>query len=144
MDRFVSLFERPGCNEGIGAMAKGWGEAVSVAISAVAMACGLLVLAGCSDRTLDTGLIGAVTGDNPPPSAPSPIRAMSGEKAEYPNLATVPPRPTDLSTEAQREARMKSLEQDRTRSLARKKALEDQYKPLSAPPKPKITPGKQG
>ena len=120
-------------------MAMGWGRAVSVAVAA----CGLL-LAGCSERTLDTGLVGAVTGDNPPPSAPSPIRTMSGEKAEYPNLATVPPRPTDLSTEKQRAAQMKSLEQDRTRSLARKKALEDQYKPLEAPPKPKITPGRQG
>lgn len=121
-------------------MAKGWGRTVS----AVAAACGLLLLAGCSERTLDTGLVGSVTGDNPPPSAPSPIRTMSGEKAEYPNLATVPARPTDLSTEKQRAAQMKSLEQDRTRSLARKKALEDQYKPLEAPPKPKITPGKAG
>lgn len=126
-------------------MAKGWGGAVSVtAARAAAVACGLLLLAGCSERTLDTGLVGAVTGDNPPPSAPSPIRTMSGEKAEYPNLATVPARPTDLSTEKQRDAQMKSLEKDRAGSLARKKALEDQYKPLAAPPKPKITPGKQG
>ncbi|HEY0832422.1 MAG TPA: hypothetical protein VGE72_00825 [Azospirillum sp.] len=113
------------------------------AISVAAML-GALLLAGCSERTLDTGLVGAFTGDNPPPGAPSPIRPMSGEKTDYPNLATVPPRPTDLSTEQQRQAQMKSLEQDRSALRARKKALEDQYKPLTAPPKPKVTPGRQG
>jgi len=111
---------------------------------AVAAAAALLALAGCSDRTLDTGVIGSVFGGGPPPDAPSPVRGMSGEKTTYPNLATVPGRPTDVPPVAQREKDITALEQERAQARSTAKALEDKYKPVPVPPKPKVTPGKGG
>jgi hypothetical protein len=97
----------------------------------------LLALAGCSDRTLDTGVVGSVFGGGPPPDAPSPIRTMSGERTDYPNLATVPPRPTDVPTLEQRQKDMTALEQERASARSTAKALEEKYKPVPVPPKPK-------
>jgi len=95
----------------------------------------VLALPACSDRVLDTGLVGAVTGRDVP-SDDSPVRGMSGQNREYPNLGTVPPRPTDLRTEAQRKQDLDRLAQDRETA---KKMLPT---PMEAPPPPDITPGK--
>ncbi len=97
----------------------------------------VLALTACSDRVLDTGLIGAVTGRDVP-SDESPVRGLSGQNREYPNLGTVPPRPTDLRTEAERRQDLDRLAQDRE---AAKKMLPT---PMEAPPPPNITPGKPG
>ena len=99
----------------------------------------MLALAGCSDRTLDTGVVGAVFGGGPPPDAPSPVRGMSGEKTTYPNLATVPPRPTDVPTPEQRQKDLTALEQERAQAHRAAKELEEKYKPVPVPPKPKAT-----
>jgi hypothetical protein len=104
----------------------------------------LLALSGCSNRTLDTGVVGSVFGDGLPPDAPTPVRGLSGEKKTYPNLATVPARPTDVPTVAQREKDVTALEQERAQARSTAKALEDKYKPVAVPPKPKVTPGKSG
>lgn len=97
----------------------------------------VLALSACSNHVLDTGLVGAVTGRDVP-SDESPVRGMTGESREYPNLGTVPPRPTDLRTEAQRRQDLDRLAQDRE---AAKKLLPT---PMEAPPPPDITPGKPG
>ena len=98
-----------------------------------------LSLTACSERVLDTGVIGSITGEPSPVSDnPSPIRGLSGENKEYPNLATVPPRPTDIRTEAQRQQDLDRLAKDRE---AAKKRLPT---PAAVPPKPNATPGKAG
>ncbi|WP_448189674.1 hypothetical protein [Azospirillum sp. sgz301742] len=114
----------------------GWGGAALVAA--------LLALSGCSNRVTDAGVINSVFGGGPPPDAPTPIRGLSGEKATYPNLATVPGRPTDVPTVAQREKDVTTLEQERAQSRATAKELEEKYKPMTIPPPPKVTPGKSG
>lgn len=97
----------------------------------------LLALGGCGDRVLDTGLVGSVFGGDPPPDAPSPVRGMSGENRTYPNLATVPPRPTDVPSVEQRQKDMTALEQERAQARAAAKELDERYKPVPVPPKPK-------
>ncbi|WP_245986270.1 hypothetical protein [Azospirillum thermophilum] len=109
-----------------------------------------LALCACSDRALDTGLLGSVTGEPSPVSDnPSPIRAMSGTNPDYPTLGTVPPRPTDISTEAQRQTQMDRLARDR--SVGQKyhsEALsqpvpETLPTPIPVPPVPNLTPGRR-
>ena len=104
----------------------------------------LLLLGGCSNRVLDNGLVGSVFGGGPPPDAPTPIRGMTGESTGYPNLATVPPRPTDVPTPEQRAKDLKALEQERAQARSTARTLEEKYKPLPVPPKPAVTPGKPG
>lgn len=94
----------------------------------------VLGLSACSNHVLDTGLVGAVIGRDVP-SQEAPVRGMSGENREYPNLGTVPPRPTDLRTDAQRQQDLDRLAQDRE---AAKKMLPT---PMDVPPPPDITPG---
>ncbi|AIB11893.1 hypothetical protein ABAZ39_07745 [Azospirillum argentinense] len=115
-----------GIRRGVVAKAGRLGPALSVLV--------VLALPACSDRVLDTGLVGAVTGRDVP-SQESPVRGMSGQSREYPNLGTVPPRPTDLRTEAQRQQDLDRLAQDRA---AAKTMLPT---PMDVPPPPDITPG---
>ncbi|MBK3775782.1 hypothetical protein JJL56_26935 [Azospirillum sp. YIM DDC1] len=115
-----------GIRRGVVAKAGRLGPALSVVV--------VLALSACSDRVLDTGLVGAVIGRDVP-SDDSPVRGMSGQNREYPNLGTVPPRPTDLRTEAQRQQDLDRLAQDRE---AARNMLPT---PMDAPPPPDITPG---
>lgn len=101
-----------------------------------------LALPACSDRVLDTGLLGAVTGaDAPVKDDTTLIRGLKGENREYPNLGSVPPRPTDFRTEAERQKELDKLAEDRASA---KKMLPDPAIPTPAdvPPAPDITPGK--
>lgn len=96
-----------------------------------------LALPACSDRVLDTGLLGAVTGaDSPVSDDATLIRGLTGENREYPNLGTVPPRPTGLRTEAERQEELDRLAEDRA---AAKKMLPT---PADVPPPPDVTPGR--
>lgn len=102
-------------------------------------------LGGCSDRMLDTGAYGYVLGDGPPPDEPSLIRPMTGEKREYPNLATVPPRPTDIRPLTERQADIESLRRvrDRNRGVAQTVREDPRLpvQPMAVPPPAVITPG---
>lgn len=113
---------------------------------AVALAAG--PLAGCSDRMLDAGPIGYVTGDAPPPDEPGLIRPMTGENREYPNLGTVPPRPTDIRSLTERQADIESLRRVRERNRdAAQTVREDPrlpVQPMAVPPPAVITPGQSG
>lgn len=122
------------------------GRAFGALIVAIPMVFGL---SACSDRMLDTGPLGAITGEPSPVSDnSSPIRSMTGERSEYPNLGTVPPRPTDLTTEAQRQQAMDRLAEDRAasrRTRAQTEAIQvpdPLPTPMAVPPKPDLRPGK--
>lgn len=138
----VQFKRRDGAEHGVRSMEKGIGRNRTTTkllggMGAVVWAA--LLLSACSDRTLDTGVIGSITGAPSPISDnPSPIRGLSGENKEYPNLGSVPPRPTDLRTEAERQKDLNRLAQDRDSA---KKRLPT---PAAVPAKPTITPGKQG
>jgi len=123
-------------------VAKGWIGRGGAALSVVAATLLALTLTGCGDRVLDAGLVGSVFGGGPPPDAPTPVRGMSGENRTFPNLATVPGRPTDVPTVAQRQQDIATLEQDRAQARAAGQALDDLVKPLPIPAKPDLTPGK--
>ncbi|WP_372399681.1 hypothetical protein ABMY26_29180 [Azospirillum sp. HJ39] len=121
-------------------------RAFIAAIVAVPLVFGL---SACSERMLDTGLFGAVTGAEQPVSDnKSPIRNMTGERTGYPNLGTVPPRPTDLTTEAQRQQAMDGLARDRAASRRTKEQTEaipmpePLPTPMAVPPRPNLQPGR--
>ncbi|WP_029009958.1 hypothetical protein [Azospirillum halopraeferens] len=117
------------------------GYATKALAAAVTAALAAALTAGCSDRTLDSGLIGSLTG--PQREIPdSPIRPMAGTETAYPNLATVPPRPTDIPTVGERQSDMDALERDRAAARAAAEALERDLGPLRAPPRPDIVPGR--
>ena len=122
------------------------GRAVGALIVAMPMVFGL---SACSDRALDTGLLGAVTGEPSPVSDnSSPIRNMTGERTDYPNLGTVPPRPPDLTPEAQRQQAMDRLAEDRAASRRTREQTEAIQMPeplptpMAVPPKPNLRPGR--
>ncbi|KAA0593242.1 hypothetical protein J2848_005353 [Azospirillum lipoferum] len=127
-----------GNGRGIAAAGRAFG-ALAVALPMV------FGLSACSDRMLDTGPLGAITGEPSPVSDnSSPVRGMSGTNDEYPNLGTVPQRPTDLTTEAQRQQAMDRLAQDRAASRRTREQTEaiQVPEPLPIPPKPDLRPGK--
>jgi len=129
-------------------MAKGRGRASMArwALGAIFIVTPMVFgLSACSEKALDTGLFGSFTGAEPPVSDnPSPIRAMSGERTDYPTLGSVPPRPTGLTTEAQRQTQMDKLSQDRAASRKRKEATDaiPMPDPLPVPPPPNLQPGR--
>lgn len=106
-------------------------------------------LSACSEKVLDKGLLGSVTGDPSPVSDnPSPIREMSGERKDYPNLGTVPARPAHLTTEADRRKEMDRLAEDRAASRRTRQETESIQvpaplpTPMAVPPPPNLTPGR--
>lgn len=104
-------------------------------------------LAGCGDRMLDAGPMNYVFGGGPPADAASPVRGLSNETRPYPNLGTVPPRPKDVTTQAQTDADMKRLAKARGENRAAGEALKaipGAPTPLEAPPPPNLTPGRSG
>lgn len=116
----------------------------------LALALGSLAAAGCSDRVLDTGLVSLdyLTGNDPGAEAaaelpPSPIRRMTGDSRTWPNLATVPPRPTGVPTPAARRQAMDKLEQDRTDANGLREALDTMGvpPPLPDPGRPPVSGG---
>lgn len=91
---------------------------------------------------LDAGPVNYVVGGGPPRDAATPIRAMSGETRPYPNLGTVPPRPTDVPTAAQTQSDMDRLAKARSENRAAGEALKaipGGPEPLAVPPPPRLT-----
>jgi hypothetical protein len=108
----------------------------------VAAALAVLVLGGCGDRAFDVGVAGLVSGDTLNETPNNPVRRMSGTKTAYPNLSTVPDRPTDLTTEQARAAQMQALEKTRAANRAAGKALQDDLRlvePAAVPPPPNLS-----
>jgi hypothetical protein len=105
----------------------------------VCLALAVSLLGGCSDRVLDHGLLGSLS--DAPGDGPSPIRRMGESGAGFPNLASVPPRPKDFSTSAERRKDLDSLTRDRSRAQDLQKAAGIVPAPLDVPPPPKLTPG---
>lgn len=123
-----------GRNIRAGRTTAGWLVAGSAAVGVA------LALPGCSNRVLDTGPMGFITGETAPVSDnPSLIRPMDDRNTDYPNLGTVPPRPTNMRTDAQRAKEVDRLAQDR---VAARKERDSLPTPADVPPKPDLTPGK--
>lgn len=109
---------------------------------------GLAVLAGCSDAMLDAGpgkyLYQHTFGDVPPAAPAPPVRGLSAEARDYPNLGGVPPRPGDAPTPAQVAAELKGLAQARADNRQAAEALSgrsaDLLAPMAVPPPPDLTP----
>lgn len=108
-------------------------------------------LAGCNDRMLDTGPMNYVFGGGPPPDTPTLIRPMTGENRTYGNLATVPPRPTDIPSLQQREADMRALETSRSTNREAADTLRGDPRvpiapapvtPVPVPPPADVVPGR--
>ncbi|MDR3515421.1 MAG: hypothetical protein P4M00_06375 [Azospirillaceae bacterium] len=70
--------------------------------------------AACSDLPGKTELLGADPSAEPPPGVP--IRRITEERLTWPNLASVPPRPTNVSTVQTRQGEMTSLASERTQA----------------------------
>ncbi len=100
---------------------KGRGRTAGRGLGGIGAAVGMaLALSACSDRMLDTGLFGSITGQPSPVSDnPSPVRGLSGANTEYPNLGGVPPRPTDIRSEAERQSDLDRLVRDREEARKR-------------------------
>jgi hypothetical protein len=118
------------------------------AAAALAAALAVLALPGCSDRMLDTGTFGYVLGGGPPPDEPSLIRPMTGENKEYPNLSTVPPRPTDIRPLAERQADVERLQRIREQNRGTARTVREDprlpVQPMAVPPPAVVTPGQPG
>lgn len=83
-----------------------------LAVGCVLTGVALLLLAGCGDRILETGLgIEYFFGDEKPPIA-SPVARITETDTTYPNLAQVPPRPITALPEAERPTLRTALERD--------------------------------
>ncbi len=112
--------------------------------AALALGLAALAMGGCSDRVLDVGLVETVMGKEAPQFGPTPIRSMSGEITEYPNLGSVPERPTDIPSPEAIQAEIRALEEQRAanraaaEALARNPALP---RPAAVPPTPDLRPG---
>lgn len=87
-----------------------------------AMLLSALLSAGCADSPV-LDLLGGGAG-LPEAGAPeSPIRRATDTAGEWPNLATVPPRPTGVRTPADRQSMMDRLAEDRAASEAESLSL---------------------
>jgi hypothetical protein len=109
-----------------------------------ALAVAAVAVSGCGDRMLDAGPVNYVFGGAPPPDAASPVRGLSETPRPYPNLGSVPGRPTDVQTAQQTDAEMKRLAKarsDNRDAAAALKAIPGGPAPLAVPPPPKLTPG---
>lgn len=90
--------------------------AALVRMAPLAAALGALVLLGGCGETLDERL-GVVPAPSTNPDQPALPRATD-PNLPYPNLASVPPRPTDWSTPAERARQLKALSADQKRAAA--------------------------
>jgi hypothetical protein len=102
----------------------------------IALAASLLLLGACADSPV-LDLLGGGAGLPGPDEPPGQIRRATGDAdAGWPNLASVPPRPSGVRTPAQRQALIDSLALERAQTRAAGAALDARTVPL--PPVPAI------
>lgn len=120
------------------------GQAAQRPAGRAAKAVRLLAIAGvlvvsvtaCSDRALDTGVISSFMGARSvADTTTTPVRRIGDGDRPYPNLASVPPRPTDLRTDADRQADREALKRDRDSAKTHLPNVMD------VPPAPVLRPG---
>jgi hypothetical protein len=101
-------------------------------------------LAGCSNSFVDQGPVNYVFGGGPPPDEPTEIRGLANAPGDYPKLGTVPPRPTDIPSVAQRQSDMDRLAGARQANRAAEQQLRAAGPaPMDVPPPPNLkTPAK--
>jgi hypothetical protein len=99
-------------------------------------------LGGCAgDAMLDIGLPGYAMGHEGPVSPDTPVRPMVATGKPWPNLASVPDRPTDVPPLAERRGDMERLARDRDIARATARQIEESLpQPLPVPQPPALTP----
>ena len=102
------------------------------------LAAAALLLSGCGDRVLDTGLnYRYLTGETAPESPREvPVRRMSGADPGYPSLYSVPDRPPPPPGPAERRAAIDRLAADRDAAHAADAALAAMAPQPPPPPAP--------
>jgi hypothetical protein len=83
----------------------------------IAAVLALQAAAGCADSRLIDRTLGGGAELPAATSEPDLIRRATGENTEWPNLASVPPRPEDYRTPAERQALLDRLRSDRRVSI---------------------------
>lgn len=98
------------------------------------MALAVLLLLGACANSPVLDLLGGGADLPEPGEPPGLIRRAAGETGEWPNLASVPPRPQGVRTPAERQALLDSLATEREETRAAGAALEAR----DAPPLPPV------
>jgi len=99
----------------------------------------LLLLAGCADTKWPSWLTGEP--DDRVLNAPRVVGAPpSLHDTAWPNLASVPEKPKDFSTFADRKVQIKQLSTDKTESQEAKERIENEPLPQPLPPMPAPAP----
>ncbi|HYD29768.1 MAG TPA: hypothetical protein VEB64_02785 [Azospirillaceae bacterium] len=108
-----------------------------VGIALVAM-----LATACSDRLLDKGLgFSYLIDAEPAIAAPSsPVRPLSGENQQWPNLASVPSRPRNVMPLSERRSTIERMARDRNASLEAARKLGAGVEPMPVPPPPSLAP----
>jgi len=96
----------------------------------------LLGLGACYPVEAWRDLTGASKNDPDPETTPNTRNLAAGEASDYPNLATVPPPPTQTLTAAEREKLAQSLIADRANAKYSDEKLRAGFPAASAPPPP--------
>jgi hypothetical protein len=92
------------------------------AVLRAALLLSVFLTAGCADSPV-LDMLGGGAG-LPQPGAPeTPIRRATETQGEWPNLASVPPRPSGVRTPAERQSMMDRLAEDRATSEAESLSL---------------------
>jgi hypothetical protein len=108
----------------------------------------ILMLGGCtdqmvSDHLLEVGPYEYMMGAPAPSDTNAPIRHLGPDKDTYPNLSVVPPRPTDVPTQAKIAADRKALEDARAANRAAADAVRGDPRLPPQPPEPTPEPQAQ-
>ena len=96
----------------------------------------LVALGACSPVEAWRDLTGVSKDDPNPATTPNTKNLVAGEAAPYPNLATVPPPPTEALTKAELDKLTQSLIADRANAKYTDERLRAGFSVASAPPPP--------
>jgi hypothetical protein len=96
----------------------------------------LLALSGCHPIETYRSWVGVSANDPNPETTPNSKNLAAGDARGYPNLATVPPPPTQALTTAQLNKLTQDLIADRTNAKYTSEHLQAQFDESAAPPPP--------
>jgi outer membrane protein OmpA-like peptidoglycan-associated protein len=96
----------------------------------------LLALAGCNPIDTYRHWTGISANDPNPATTPNTKNLAAGDARSYPNLATVPPPPSQALTAAELDKLTQSLIADRTNAKYTSEHLEAQFNEAATPPPP--------
>jgi outer membrane protein OmpA-like peptidoglycan-associated protein len=112
------------------------GRGAGAKTGGLAVAALVLVLGGCSPVETYRHWSGIAANDPNPATTPNTKNLAAGDAAGYPNLATVPPPPTQAMTTAELDKLTQSLIADRTNARYTSEQLQPKFDEAAAPPPP--------